>query len=112
MSQPEPQRVVTVRVVVPEPEFRPYEVMVVAPGTDKPYIAGMFENPEFVVELTVMSPFAVAISVDFILPGASITEEAPSEAYCEICEGLVRVGPNYLRAGYRFGSAYLKLDEM
>lgn len=105
MSQTEATKVVLVRAVVPEPENRPFDVMIVALGTSHPYIAKFCGDAVFEVEITALATFEGIVSIDIVLNGSYRS----TEAYCEItCEELT-TGRKYVQSGHCFGAATLNL---
>ncbi len=101
--QPHPKRIVTIRAQVPERKFWPWEIFIVAPGSDKPYVHEVVSQHNYNTRLLVEADAKTKIVVRMLLPGAG-----SQLAYCAIESGNQHDGPRF-SGGLHTWNCFLEL---
>lgn len=102
--QPSGKRFVIIHTAVPEKGMQPWEVIIVAPGADRPYVDELVAGTEYFTRLLVPTDSTAQISVEVKPPRVG-----SEMGYCSIQSGRQKDGPRYIAKGWR-AQCFLTLD--
>ncbi len=94
--QPTPKRIVTIRAGVPEENLRPWEIIVVAPGADRPFIDEWVTGKDYNTRVLVPVDSTAQISVEVKPPRVG-----SKMGFCAIESGSQHDGPRFIAGGWR-----------